>query len=93
MATHTFPAYPKPEIPLGYGTLNGRKTFKAEYYIDMYAQLILNLIPMNYVNNVCSWKDTERNTTIITVIADESCGVWEVLHIAMDYADREYEYV
>lgn len=93
MATHPFPSFPKPDIPMGYNVHDGRKTFKAEYHSDMYAQLILNNIPVKHVNHVCTWKDNERNTTIITVIGGESNPVWDDLHHAMDMVQVDYEYV
>lgn len=90
MATHPFPSFPKPDIPMGFNVHNGRKTFKAEYYNEMYAQLILKEIPIKYVNHVCTWKDNERNTTIITVVAGESNPIWNELVDIMDMVEIEY---
>jgi len=75
-----FPSYPRPAVELGYGVLNGRRTFKG-YYTEQERDVILSSIPQQYVDNVSTWYDAKLGKHVITAIAALDSKLWTFISI------------
>ena len=90
MNIHTFPAYPKPDIPLGYSfnPVNQRKAYK-QLWDKKDAEYILEHMSITHVNNISTWYEPQLGKHVITVVGHRDLTVWDELINVLMYLQGE----